>query len=56
MKDLEVKWAPVNETSLMFYLANEVDVELAPRIGQVAAFIKSEHSDVCEVRRYSLGS
>jgi inhibitor of KinA len=49
MKDLEVKWAPVNETSLMFYLANEVDVELAPRIGQVAAFIKSEHSDVCEV-------
>ncbi len=49
MKRLDVKWAPVNETSLMFYMAKNLDVEQAPLIGYWAALIKSKYAEVCEV-------
>ena len=49
MMEVEVTWVPVSETSLMLYLAEQLDVKLAPLIGQLAALIKSEYPEVCEV-------
>ena len=49
MKAMGVKWKPVSETSLILYLADELDVKQAPLIGELAAFIKTEYAEVCEV-------
>ena len=49
---IKVSWAPVSETSLMLYFGDEIDVEQAPLIGEVARRIKAEHQEVCEVTAY----
>lgn len=49
MKDAGIRWLPVSETSLMLYLVDTIDVQLAPVIGAISRKIKAECPDVCEV-------
>jgi KipI family sensor histidine kinase inhibitor len=49
MKAMRARWTAVSETSLMLYLGEELDVEQAPLIGKLAAFIMSNYAEVCEV-------
>ena len=49
MTDSEIRWAPVSETSVMLYLAEEIDVRLAPLIGKICQRIKEEVPDICEL-------
>jgi KipI family sensor histidine kinase inhibitor len=49
MMGMRVNWTPVSETSLMLYFGDEIDVNQAPLIGEVARRIKAEYQEVCEV-------
>ncbi len=49
MTDSEIRWTPVSETSVMLYLAEEIDVRLAPLIGKICQRIKEEVPDICEL-------
>lgn len=49
MKEINVRWVPVSETSLMLYMGDEIDVGQAPFIGEVARRIKNGFAEVCEV-------
>ena len=49
MKQINVRWVPVSETSLMLYMGDEIDVRQAPLIGELARMIKSSFAEVCEV-------
>lgn len=49
MKEINVRWVPVSETSLMLYMGDEIDVNQAPFIGEVARRIKTGFAEVCEV-------
>lgn len=49
MLDIEVKWDPVSETSLILYLGEEIDVSLSPLIGELVGEIKERYPLVCEV-------
>lgn len=49
MSNTEVRWNPVSETSLIFYLGEEIDVSLAPLIGGLAGEIKKRCDAVREL-------
>ena len=49
MREHDVRCVPVSETSVMLYLADTIDVELATVIGEVSRVIQSEIPGVREV-------
>lgn len=49
MIENEVRWVPVSETSAMLYLADEIDVSLAPLIGKICKRIETECEGVVEL-------
>jgi KipI family sensor histidine kinase inhibitor len=49
MMEPDVRCVPVSETSVMLYLADEIDVSLAPLIGRICRRIREGCPEVCEL-------